>query len=307
MSHFTVLVTNTDEQSIESQLEPFYEQGEDGDYFMERQIEVPYDKVKEEAKKIVDNYKKDHNKAVKKRREAKRRFKENEDWANDKMLEMQLERDAKYDNHYLVSHLKAKEAYDKGEYTEIVKEWYGGNVDRRGNIYYVYNPNAKWDWWEIGGRWSGYLKLKDNAKSEVVVTQHWGQKEGHAEELKAEQRTDVARVEDVDWERMKLDKLRQAEKWWEEYQERKKKKEDFSPYFEYGIEKGMTKNQYVKKQCSPATFAVLHEGEWYERGSMGWWAIVSDEKPSEDWDDIFNSIISKLDPKAEITVVDCHI
>lgn len=24
----------------------------------------------------------------------------------------------------------------------------------------ITNPNAKWDWWTIGGRWSGLLKLK---------------------------------------------------------------------------------------------------------------------------------------------------
>ena len=37
MSHFVVMVTRTDEESLESQLEPFYEQGEDDDYFMEKE------------------------------------------------------------------------------------------------------------------------------------------------------------------------------------------------------------------------------------------------------------------------------
>ena len=36
MSHFVVLVTNTDEDSVESQLEPFYEQGNENDYFMKK-------------------------------------------------------------------------------------------------------------------------------------------------------------------------------------------------------------------------------------------------------------------------------
>lgn len=27
-------------------------------------------------------------------------------------------------------------------------------------IYDYYNPDAKWDWYEIGGRWSNALKVK---------------------------------------------------------------------------------------------------------------------------------------------------
>lgn len=29
------------------------------------------------------------------------------------------------------------------------------------------NPNAKWDWWVIGGRWTGFFKLKHNASGAV--------------------------------------------------------------------------------------------------------------------------------------------
>ncbi len=32
-------------------------------------------------------------------------------------------------------------------------------TDEDGNIYSTCNPDAKWDWWEIGGRWSGLLKV----------------------------------------------------------------------------------------------------------------------------------------------------
>ena len=27
----------------------------------------------------------------------------------------------------------------------------------------TYNPNSKWDWYEVGGRWTGYFKLKAEA------------------------------------------------------------------------------------------------------------------------------------------------
>lgn len=36
-----------------------------------------------------------------------------------------------------------------------------------GEYGYWENPNAKWDWWEVGGRWTGFFKMKDGAKYEV--------------------------------------------------------------------------------------------------------------------------------------------
>jgi len=47
---------------------------------------------------------------------------------------------------------------------EKMKDWYGseGGIDEKGLFYWsTYNKQSKWDWWEIGGRWSGMLKLKD--------------------------------------------------------------------------------------------------------------------------------------------------
>lgn len=32
--------------------------------------------------------------------------------------------------------------------------------EKQGDYGYWYNPNAKWDWWTVGGRWSGLLHLK---------------------------------------------------------------------------------------------------------------------------------------------------
>ena len=32
------------------------------------------------------------------------------------------------------------------------------------------NPNRKWDWWQMGGRWSGFLKLKEGAEGVEVAT-----------------------------------------------------------------------------------------------------------------------------------------
>jgi len=43
---------------------------------------------------------------------------------------------------------------------EILESWYGGELRDEG-WGRVTNPNAKWDWYQIGGRWTGKLILKE--------------------------------------------------------------------------------------------------------------------------------------------------
>jgi hypothetical protein len=51
-------------------------------------------------------------------------------------------------------------------FEKFVKEWHGrAKRDETYNRYgYFQNPNAKWDWFEIGGRWTGYFQLKPGRK-----------------------------------------------------------------------------------------------------------------------------------------------
>lgn len=55
------------------------------------------------------------------------------------------------------------------------------------------------------------------------------------------------------------------------------------------------------------TFAVVKDGKWYERGTMGWWACVSNEKDEETWVSMFAKLIDDLPDDTGLTVVDCHI
>ena len=34
-------------------------------------------------------------------------------------------------------------------------------TDKAGNVHAKYNPNARWNWYEIGGRFEGRLRVKD--------------------------------------------------------------------------------------------------------------------------------------------------
>jgi hypothetical protein len=54
-------------------------------------------------------------------------------------------------------------------------------------------------------------------------------------------------------------------------------------------------------------FGILLDGEWIEQGSMGWWAIVTDEKSEQEWEKIFQATLARINPEHYVTVVDCHI
>ncbi len=59
---------------------------------------------------------------------------------------------------------------DSKALAERMKDWTGrpGGVDQRG-LYFTTtnNPDGRWDWFEIGGRWSGFLK---GASRNVIST-----------------------------------------------------------------------------------------------------------------------------------------
>lgn len=52
---------------------------------------------------------------------------------------------------------------------------------------------------------------------------------------------------------------------------------------------------------------ITPDGEWHEKGNMGWWACVSNEKKKNDWETEFKDFINNLDDDVIVTVVDCHI
>lgn len=48
---------------------------------------------------------------------------------------------------------------------QFAKDYCGTHFDEKTQSYgYYSNPNAKWDWYSLGGRWTGRLKLKKGAK-----------------------------------------------------------------------------------------------------------------------------------------------
>ena len=136
---------------------------------------------------------------------------------------------------------------DKGLFISYEDAWkeakdWGYEIDENENLLSTYNPDSKWDWYVIGGRWNGFLHYK-------------GTEPGFAE-------TNEAYIHELD--------------------------------IDYLLE-------HV-----PFCF-ITEDGEWREKGEMGWWGSVSNEQPEDSWKQQFVDYVKSLDPDCLVTVVDFHI
>lgn len=68
-----------------------------------------------------------------------------------------------------------------------------------------------------------------------------------------------------------------------------------------------TREHLIGKAHPLTAFALVKDGQWYERGTMGWFACVSDEKAADQWDAEVAALLDNLPADAWLTVVDCHI
>jgi len=195
-------------------------------------------------------------------------------------------------------------------YEDYLKEYHG--LDDTEHQGYDFNPKAKWDWYQLGGRWIGTFKLKPNAKGNLGDP-------SLVAERRAEQGTaDQAYKKDIDFDEMRQDNFEEASKTYDEFEE-EYKKDGFNSsigYFRYGVHnigKGAdhyipeSREQFLKRCGAFRTFAVLKDGEWYEKGEMGWWGCVSNEKNPDDWNEEFDKLLNELPEDTLLSVYDCHI
>jgi len=63
-----------------------------------------------------------------------------------------------------------------------------------------------------------------------------------------------------------------------------------------------------KSERNPFPFAFVgHDGQWHERGGMGWWGMVREEKQDDVWHRQVLAALEKAPRNAWVWAVDCHI
>lgn len=168
---------------------------------------------------------------------------------------------------------------DYGDMDTFAEEYFG--YEKHNGVYgHFHNPLGRLDWWEVGGRYKNYLINKNGSVG------------------------DSFKVKDIDFAAIERRNEENAKAWWAEAH---LKKNAAMVGFMYGIEPGMTIDEYVKQRTPISAWAVLIDTNWIERGKMGWFGMSSNETDHSVWEAEMAKFIKNLDPEQTLTVVDCHV
>lgn len=202
---------------------------------------------------------------------------------------------------------------------DYAKDYYGYEA-RDGKFGRWTNPSAQWDWWRVGGRWSGKLLTHGGARVDHGYKREmdFDTKRIAAERAAAlewDAKAEIIRGRELVQFKTYLDKFKgqesQHKKAREEYWAQDvlvDLKEAYNKPFEEWPRFFLPREDFIRTagENAVATFAFLGtDGEWKQRGDMGWWGCVSDEK--DDWGEGFMGLLNSIKPDQYIWVVDCHI
>jgi hypothetical protein len=54
-------------------------------------------------------------------------------------------------------------------YADEIKNYEPNEIGSEGEVYSDSNPNSKWDWYSLGGRWSGSIELNNSKKVDSAI------------------------------------------------------------------------------------------------------------------------------------------
>ncbi len=211
---------------------------------------------------------------------------------------------------------------------------------------YWHNQNAKWDWWVIGGRWTGFFPLKPNREPDLGRPGAFGNKPDAG-------CGDIIRVDDIDMDLVAKQTREAAEKFWTEWQAFLDGKSDpFSgprskalsiglldvvqgpaegtdktkiipwkdkvrPGDDRGswndVAKLVTRDEFLRDYidcfCPITSYAALDDDGWHAPGEMGWFGASTDDPDSKIsfQREFVKRFIKSAAPTDTLVVVDCHI
>ena len=218
---------------------------------------------------------------------------------------------------------------------------YGYAIVRNGELLKAVNrtnPNKKWDWYQLGGRFTGSFKLKGGndgrrgepgLMTEAVPHGYADQARkgaidfiGMQDEAEDKARQLYHRFYEVlgknamprSWAAVRGDFPGNIEAARNAYHEQPgikaiQKHDEFRWYNDVVVEFNRSEDDYVKlaRNRAVSSFAVVKDSQWYERGQMGWWAIVLDEKDEERWHEEMAKLVEAADDDTLFSMFDCHI
>lgn len=239
----------------------------------------------------------------------------------------------------------------------FAQEEFGYRRDKNGERFgYYENPNAKWDWYQIGGRWTGFFKLKPavvfnpSTGIEIPVYSRPTAKVGQPG-LMTKPCTDFSRADqamkwDIDFEEMRNEAAREAEKTWDEVDALMgpRDKHHFKPwkvfrtkYYPESIDRARTeyhRQPAVINLHKNQKFSFFFDSEWLllatreqyiaraRARAISTFAVLMDGKwyqrgdmgwwgmvsnESYNWEEEFGKLLDSIPQTTLLTVCDCHI
>jgi len=208
------------------------------------------------------------------------------------------------------------------------------------------NPNSKWDWYQVGGRYSARLKVFSATAAKK------GKRSWANEQEDLGDGVDQARRDNLDFARMKTYQQNKRREWlaecltrsgctmeeadravvafakadaaWESIPgEDKPRLWDWlrasddeeiklalkSREKNFGVPEpapGQTLEQWVEAAPAISCWAVVKDGIWSEKGEMGWFGMSNDKMTDAEWQAGVERMIVDLSPTDWLTFVDCH-
>lgn len=296
MSHFATLVIHKEGADIDGILAPFCETDEDFFEFYDftDEIKKEYSAVTVKRVKMPDGKYYNYGDKIFAKKVSKEEYYKNQ---NGFRSYISSGRNGLNTEYILYDYIEkggalvdvpAKEIMTLGEYAEYCgycKYKQDENIPDEDAVFgYYFNPNAEWDWFEIGGRWNNSIKTKSGVFCNSC-------KIGEIDFTPDERKMEINRRF---WE-IVVDKepLKEGEK------------KPFCFYTEEYLKKLYgDKETYALRNSTFSTYSILTpDGEWLSLSS-------ATENEEREWYKFYQSIIKKFaeeNPDYVVTLVDCHI
>ena len=197
---------------------------------------------------------------------------------------------------------------------------YCGYEQWEGGYGYWNNPNARWDWFQIGGRFGGRFLVRNTA-GDVLG----GKAKGAANGFKF---VNGARMAEIAWKEQRKCEYDGAVETYANLCEafRTGNVQEFEPlatirndgiysWTELLYKADETLEEYLDRVGVSATdrypvscYAFVDlDGAWHSHGDMGWFGIASNEKEARAWHDEVQNFFASVGENDFLVMVDCHI
>ncbi|WP_410735950.1 hypothetical protein [Citrobacter koseri] len=184
------------------------------------------------------------------------------------------------------------------------------------------NPNKKWDWYVLGGRWGGFFLHKNGMRVNVLRKGELdiaGMVSDKAILAKREYESFSSAISGHEFprtwssvrEELNSDGIEKAREVYHAQPAIKALKDcGIDRVFGCTVEYfGNNEQDFVTRQANSAlsAYAIIHENTWIAKGEMGWFGMSDDDLTQDEWNDKVSELIASLPDDTLLSLFDCHI